>query len=566
MRGFMLISMSLDAARALSIALSFLITIGIAESLQAQTALGTAIRFTPTKLKVNGQPINGTFDMRFKLFDAPSAGTQIGSTVIKTGISVVGGAVATQALNFGEDAFDGDARWIEVSVRQGNQAFTIIGAREKLRPVPFALALPGLYTQQNETSPNIIGGVAGNIVADGVVGATINGGGKLDFDRINSVIGDFGTVCGGLQNTSGPECTIGGGIANEAGGSRSTIGGGGVNSTASFASTIGGGQANNALANNSTVAGGQNNTASADSATVGGGLNNTTSGVHATVSGGLGNSANGVRATIGGGLSNLASGETSVAGGGVDNQASGESSTVAGGDRNNASGTFSTISGGILNTASGGASTVAGGTSNTASGEVSTVCGGQSNLAAGTFSFAAGRRAKADANGSFVWGDSTNADIFSGGTNTFNVRASGGTAFYSNSAATTGVLLAPGGGSWSGFSDRAGKSNIEPVNPRIALQKVVELPISTWNYNAQDESIRHIGPMAQDFHAAFGMGESDRHITTIDADGVALAAIQGLHQIVLESNAVISAQQRQISDLTTRLANLEEKLAVHGEQ
>ena len=54
------------------------------------------------------------------------------------------------------------------------------------------------------------------------------------------------------------------------------------------------------------------------------------------------------------------------------------------------------------------------------------------------------------------------------------------------------------------------------------------MPITTWNYRTQDPHIRHIGPMAQDFMAAFQVGEDDRHITTIDPDGVALAGIQAL--------------------------------------
>ena len=64
------------------------------------------------------------------------------------------------------------------------------------------------------------------------------------------------------------------------------------------------------------------------------------------------------------------------------------------------------------------------------------------------------------------------------------------------------------------------------------LDKVAELPVSTWSYKAQGPDIRHIGPMAQDFTAAFGVGEDDRHITSVDADGVALAAIKGLDQRV----------------------------------
>ena len=62
------------------------------------------------------------------------------------------------------------------------------------------------------------------------------------------------------------------------------------------------------------------------------------------------------------------------------------------------------------------------------------------------------------------------------------------------------------------------------------------MSIATWNWKSQDASIRHMGPMAQDFHAAFGLGETDKGISTMDADGVALAAaaIQGMHQELME--------------------------------
>ena len=69
-----------------------------------------------------------------------------------------------------------------------------------------------------------------------------------------------------------------------------------------------------------------------------------------------------------------------------------------------------------------------------------------------------------------------------------------------------------------------------PVDQQEILAKLAALPITTWNYIAQDDSIRHIGPVAQDVYAAFGVGEDERHITVIDANGIALAAIQGLYQ------------------------------------
>jgi hypothetical protein len=95
---------------------------------------------------------------------------------------------------------------------------------------------------------------------------------------------------------------------------------------------------------------------------------------------------------------------------------------------------------------------------------------------------------------------------------------------------TAGVRVAAGGGSWSSISDRNLKENIRPIDTREILQKVAKLSINTWNYKAQDESIRHIGPTAQDFYSAFGVGEDNRYISSIDADGVALAAIKALHE------------------------------------
>ena len=99
-------------------------------------------------------------------------------------------------------------------------------------------------------------------------------------------------------------------------------------------------------------------------------------------------------------------------------------------------------------------------------------------------------------------------------------------------------------------SDRAKKANFAAVNPREVLARVVSLPIETWNYLSQGPSVRHIGPMAQDFHRAFGVGEDDTHINMVDANGVALAAIQGLYQLVQE-------QELQLTVLEARLAALE---------
>ena len=159
------------------------------------------------------------------------------------------------------------------------------------------------------------------------------------------------------------------------------------------------------------------------------------------------------------------------------------------------------------------------------------------------------RRAVATHNGSFVWGDSSDVDVTSIAANSFTVRASGGFEFFTNAGLTTGATMSAGSGSWNNLSDRNMKENVQTVDPRRILENVLSMPITTWNYTTQDDSIRHIGPMAQDFHQAFNLGEDDRHITTIDADGVALAAIQGLHQVIRERDAQINSQQQRIEAL-----------------
>lgn len=123
------------------------------------------------------------------------------------------------------------------------------------------------------------------------------------------------------------------------------------------------------------------------------------------------------------------------------------------------------------------------------------------------------------------------------------------------------VYVPAGGNLWYMISDRAMKDNIRPVNGREILDKLEQVPISRWSYKGQDSSIEHIGPMAQDFYAAFGLGEDERYISTIDPDGVALAAIKGLHELLREKEAEIATQQAQMESLESRLARLEAMIA-----
>lgn len=109
----------------------------------------------------------------------------------------------------------------------------------------------------------------------------------------------------------------------------------------------------------------------------------------------------------------------------------------------------------------------------------------------------------------------------------------------STTNANAGVRMAPGAGAWSSLSDRRLKMSIVPADVSAILSRVVALPMSTWSYIAQGDAVRHIGPMAQDFSAAFKVGENDTTISTIDADGVALAAIQGLYAKLEAENSAL---------------------------
>lgn len=433
-----------------------------------------------------------------------------------------------------------------------------------------------LRLEPHETSPNIIGGHSGNWVTSGVYGATIFGGGEDEWGaHLNRVTDDYGTVAGGANNQAGdggdttdgrPYATVGGGYSNMASGRYSTVSGGWDNqASGSFwgFTTVSGGYSNQAMMDYSTIGGGRYNQASGyywGDSTVGGGSYNQASGDRSTISGGWYNQASGGGSTVGGGRSNQASGTYSTVGGGISNQASGDEATIGGGEGNQASGTYSTIGGGSWNQASGTKSTVSGGEDNHASGLRSTVPGGYENQASGDYSFAAGRRAKANNQGCFVWGDSFEPDVTCSVDNRWVARASGGVYFYTNSSLTSGVYVPAGGGSWSSVSDRNLKENLHPVDGRDILGRVTQLPITTWNYLSQDASIRHIGPMAQDFYAVFELGEDDVSIATVDLDGVALGAIQGLAEIAEEQEALITQQDIRIAELEMRLSALEARL------
>ena len=174
-------------------------------------------------------------------------------------------------------------------------------------------------------------------------------------------------------------------------------------------------------------------------------------------------------------------------------------------------------------------------------------------------------------NGSFFYTNTalTTGFIFNSTTATMTLTNSklsmasdGSTTLTSNSGGSAGVTLPAGGGSWNNLSDRNMKANFAAVDTRAILRGVLSLPISTWNYKTQEASVRHIGPMAQDFFAAFKVGEGDKTIATIDPDGVALAAIQGLHAELKDRDAKIDGLQQQLRQQQEQLDGLKKLLCL----
>jgi hypothetical protein len=483
-------------------------------------AVGTTLTYEGRLADEDGQPLAGIYDFEFKVYDTLTGGNQVGGTVTQDNVTVSDGLFTVQ-LDFGDRVFTGNVRYLEIGVRPGQRidAYTTLEMRQRLPVAAYALALPNFWIESTSASPNLIGGYRDNSVTKGVLGATIAGGGTNG--HINRVTDDYGVVSGGHNNQAGDNtgltsdssfATVGGGLSNIAGNAQATVNGGWLNT------------ANGAFA---TIGGGSQNSASNTYTTVGGGLDNTASGVGATVGGGWLNNSNNIYTTISGGYSNKAD-EAYAA--------------IGGGSYNNAIGSWATIGGGF---------------NNVACGAYSMVPGGQDNLAGGDFSFAAGQQAKANSPGCFVWADATNTDLHCNDPNRFMVRASGGVYFFTSTDLNSGAALPPGSGSWASWSDRNSKANFEAVDGQDILTRLSAMSIQTWNYKAQAPTVRHIGPMAQDFHAAFGVGEDDRHISTVDADGVALAAIQGLHRIAQEQAVQLADQQEQIAALEARLTALE---------
>jgi hypothetical protein len=405
------------------------------------------------------------------------------------------------------------------------------------------------------------------------------------------------THSGVRRTSSAPTCSgtgldafVGGGATNTADGKYSVVGGGYGNEACDGWSVIAGGFGNTVSEQNggpdaedSFIGAGETNTITGndqDSAIVSGD-GNTVSNAEAAIIAGESNSVVARGSLIGAGFTNAINqgGGYSAIASGYQNTLSGEYGFIGAGLNNTVSGEGGYIAAGGYNTVTGEGAVIDGGFNSTAAGTFATIPGGYVNSAAGTYSFAAGARASAAQTGTFVWSDGSDGDaiLTSARAYQFLARASGGVTFWTNAASTVGAQLAPGSGTWASASDRNLKTDIAPLDDAAVLDKVAALPIERWSYKSE-HGVRHVGPMAQDFYAAFGVGADDKHITSIDEDGVALAAIKALHaenadahaairqlhvenaQLRARLSAVIVAQREQISSLHADIVSIRAEL------
>jgi hypothetical protein len=170
--------------------------------------------------------------------------------------------------------------------------------------------------------------------------------------------------------------------------------------------------------------------------------------------------------------------------------------------------------------------------------------------------------------GTFIWSDGSaqqTADTFRNtANNEFAARATGGFRFRTNLGGTTGCNLPAGSGVFNCTSSRTTKENFFNVRGEDVLTSLRKVPVSTWNYISEGQQSRHLGPMAEDFYAAFGLGTSDKAIGVQDLAGVSLAAVKALDERTAQLQQKTSELEKlrsEVNELRTANATLEQRLA-----
>ena len=529
--------------------------------------------------------------------DANGGGTV---TSITAGNGLTGGTITTS----GTIAVDPTSSTLTTNFfRQGGNAFgatAVLGTADNNAIDVRVNGSRVMRYEPNAISPNVIGGSPANDVTAGVRGATIGGGGvpygntdpDFNSDAPNRVTDAYGTVGGGYANRAGDDAgsTIDRAFA--------TVSGGAFNTASGFESTIGGGVLNLATGAGSAVGGGGGNVASGPLSVVGGGDTNTASGASSVVPGGKGNTASGFESTVAGGLSNTASGDYAAIAGGRLNVASGIGSLAAGTSaKTQTPGGAPTVHNGAFVWAD---NNLVDFNSEVANEFAARATGGVRFVTAIDPTGNQTRWVKINSNGELDFGAQTRQMLNLWGPSAYGIGVQGFTLyarsdssfawFAGGSHSDTTYEPGPGGSVLATLqtgpsatavtgtfraqvltqsSDRAMKTDFSRTDGTEVLAKVVTLPIATWSYvNEQASGVRHIGPTAQDFRERFGVGYDDKTIATVDADGVALAAIQGLNakleNAIAERDARIDRQEREIAELRRILAVMMSRIAPGG--
>ncbi len=534
-----------------------------------------------------GRPANGQYDLRITLFDAAKT-TRIGNPVTLYSVQVSDGNFAVD-LDFGFDLISAPPLKIKTEVQHNNAGFNALGEPSHFDPkatlagvcwdtegnsgtnsatnfIGTIDAQPVIFRAQNqqvvklENNPitigntaNVLTGSTANSIDAGVRGATINGGGMAagdsdpDFtdEGPNRITDSYGTIGGGFGNTAG-----------EAGGT----------TTGTAYATVSGGSGNTASGVGSVIGGGRQQLASGSFTTVSGGNRNVATSIYASVGGGVNNAAIENSSTVSGGDNNCAGGEASWAGG------TGAKVRVPMGTGSNPPGQGCDT---ITNTTD-------------SDGDEGTFV--WADTSPGIFQSSGANQFLVRADGGFgfntsLFGGSVNDDMViaakkNSGNDNVDVRLSsrndettllgvsdttGSTYFITSpnsgedrlrvsiAGALGGIASLSNGGTWTNASSRGFKENFSRVDSTKILNQLLAMPIMTWDYIGSNEG-SHMGPVAEDFKASFGLAGNGKAISTVDADGVAMAAIQGLNQkleaelaALKQALKILQAQMQQMS-------------------
>lgn len=484
------------------------IMLALLAGIHQAVAQGTTAFTYQGQLRDGGTNANGAYTMTFKLYDAVSAGGQIGSTV--TNSPTLANGLFTVNLDFGAGAFNGRARWLDITAQSGTDAPETLTPRVQVLPAPYALYAAVAATVTNGSIMNAQ--LAGNAVNTTNIqsGAVTNR--NLTANAVNATNIASGQV---VKSLNGLTDTV-----TLSAGTNITLTPSGNNLQISAAQTdfpdgmtLRQGAAGTTLWNVSV-----GNASGPPGVSFNNALKFSVNGVQYLA---LANAGGPLAFTPTLGANEVDCGELSVRNGSWD--------TVV----------YMDASGNIE-----------------AQGDIvafGTIEADGNLEAFGNIVTLGNIEAQGDINAD----DNIHArgNITTDG----NIIANGITGGYIHSTVNfdcDGMIRADGniygydicGNTFCGNSDRNLKERFAPIDGREVLERVASLPISRWNFKT-DTNTHHIGPMAQDFYAAFNVGPDDKHIATVDEGGVALAAIQGLHEVVKEKDAEIAAMKQRLTDL-----------------